>query len=125
MGDFATFADFATWLLTPAGLGVAVAVVVAILKKWASKRAEWHNHTGGRWSPRFWRWVAGHLWIVSVVVAAVLAVGVTLIQRYGLGAYIEEWWPVVVLVVGAGGWTVSQGIYTTGKQIGKKGRGYQ
>jgi len=56
---------------------------------------------------------------VSVAIAIVLAAGAFLVQTYALDRYVEEWWPVVILILSVVTWGASQGIYTTVGAIGR------
>lgn len=104
--EFETFGALVRWLLTPAGLGVAVFVVVDVVRQVAKRRAA---------GSRVWAWVLAHLWHVSVVAAVVLAVGAYAVQRFGLASYVEEFWPLVLLVLGSVTWGTSQAVYSTVK----------
>lgn len=122
MEQFETFGALVRWLLTPAGLGLAVVAITAVIRRWAERKAD---ALDGR-VPRIAAWIVGHLWHVSVVVAAVLAGGAYVVQRFGLGSYVEEFWPLVLLVIGAVTWGTSQAVHNTikaGKRWDEEVRG--
>jgi len=114
MDKFGSARELVAWLLTPAGLGVAVVVVVQQIRRFAKR---YEGAVG-------WAWIGAHLWLVSVIVSVVLALGAFLVQRYGWDRYMEEWWPVVVLVMGSVTWGTSQAAYNTYK-AGKREDGVE
>jgi hypothetical protein len=96
------------FLLTPAGLGTAIVVIIGLLKR-LQDRPDWLGAIG--------RWVRDHAMAMSLILAAVLGTGVYLVQAYNLSEYLETVWPVVVLVLNATTWAMSQGIYNAQKHV--------
>lgn len=96
------------FLLTPAGLGTAIVVIIGLLKRLQS-RPGWLGQVG--------RWVRDHAMLTSLALAVVLGTGVYLIQAYNLSEYLETVWPLVVLILNATTWAMSQGIYNAQKQL--------
>ncbi len=88
-------------LLTPAGMGAVVVLIVALLKKLKGP-------------PEFFQvlgdWIRANPTVVSVIVTATVYLFVQIVVKFG---YLEEADSIWVQMIWI--WTVSQGIYATQK----------
>lgn len=94
---------FVAYVLSPAGLGVIVSLILGLLKKYVKGFPEVMDKFGG---------------YITVGVAAVVAVLGYLVSISGVIPIVENYWFLVVLVFG-----MSQGVYAGAKQVGKHKNG--
>jgi formate hydrogenlyase subunit 3/multisubunit Na+/H+ antiporter MnhD subunit len=96
-------------LLTPAGLGVVVVLVVQYLKK--LKGQDWKGKVG--------EWVRANAFLASVIVAGGIAGIVSLVYALGYGESAESAYGYLSLILS---WFFAQGIYNTGKAAANNDR---
>lgn len=82
MSKFLTAQDFLIWLTSATGLGLAVPFVVNLIKK-------------------YWNIDGKLAFLVTVAVAVVVGGGATVLLRYEVYQYIEEYWGLILAIISA------------------------
>lgn len=90
-----TAADFVAWVLTPTGLAILVVLILGALKA----RIPGFPAIMDQWGL-----------VISIVIAAAIAGLAYLILQMGWLPYVEQYWPLLILV-----WAASQAVYSAQK----------